>query len=350
MKTCKLNISNMHCSNCSGAIEKHFNSKEDIKVSVNLADNIGTFSYDETSWDEKKIAKDLKSLGYPIKKESKYDKDLIKLIICVLLTLPFVVHMILMMASHNMNHSFNYVQLILASIIELLAGGPFFLGMIRDFKNKRLGMDVLVTLGTLTAYIYSLILLIIKSTHPLYFETCAMLLTILLIGKYIEKKAKSKTTSSLKALMALQEKKAKVLENDKVIIKDINDIKENEILIISHGEKIALDGIIIDGKAEIDESMITGESIPVIKKENDVILAGTLLVSGNIKIKVTNDSHNTYLSTLINKVEQIQASKPRIQKLADKIASIFVPVVVSISIICFIVTFIIIPSKAIFSP
>ena len=341
MKSCKLNISNMHCSNCSGAIEKHFNSKEDIKVSVNLADNIGTFSYDETSWDEKKIAKDLKSLGYPVKKESKYDKDLIKLIICVLLTLPFVVHMILMMFNHNMNHSFNYVQLILASIIELLAGGPFFLGMIRDFKNKRLGMDVLVTLGTLTAYIYSLILLIIKSTHPLYFETCAMLLTILLIGKYIEKKAKSKTTSSLKALMALQEKKAKVLENDKVIIKDINDIKENEILIISHGEKIALDGIIIDGKAEIDESMITGESMPVIKKENDIILAGTLLVSGNIKIKVTNDSNNTYLSTLINKVEQIQASKPRIQKLADKIASIFVPVVVSISLICFIVTFII---------
>ena len=341
MKSCKLNISNMHCSNCSGAIEKHFNSKEDIKVSVNLADNIGTFSYDETSWDEKKIAKDLKSLGYPVKKESKYDKDLIKLIICVLLTLPFVVHMILMMASHNMNHSFNYAQLILASIIELLAGGPFFLGMIRDFKNKRLGMDVLVTLGTLTAYIYSLILLIIKSTHPLYFETCAMLLTILLIGKYIEKKAKSKTTSSLKALIALQEKKAKVLENDKVIIKDINDIKENEILIISHGEKIALDGIIIDGNAEIDESMITGESMPVIKKENDVILAGTLLVSGNIKIKVTSDSNNTYLSTLINKVEQIQASKPRIQKLADKIASIFVPVVVSISLICFIVTFII---------
>ena len=341
MKSCKLNISNMHCSNCSGAIEKHFNSKEDIKVSVNLADNIGTFTYDETSWDEKKIAKDLKSLGYPIKKESKYDKDLIKLIICVLLTLPFVVHMILMMANHNMNHSFNYVQLILATLIELLAGGPFFLGMIRDFKNKRLGMDVLVTLGTLTAYIYSLILLICKSTHPLYFETCAMLLTILLIGKYVEKKAKSKTTSSLKALMALQEKKAKVFENDKVVIKDIHDIKENEILIISHGEKIALDGIIIDGLAEIDESMITGESMPVIKKENDVILAGTLLVSGNIKIKVTSNSNNTYLSTLINKVEQIQANKPRIQKLADKIASIFVPVVVSISLICFIVTFII---------
>ena len=341
MKSCKLNISNMHCSNCSGAIEKHFNSKEDIKVSVNLADNIGTFTYDETSWDEKKIAKDLKSLGYPIKKESKYDKDLIKLIICVLLTLPFVVHMILMMANHNMNHSFNYVQLILATLIELLAGGPFFLGMIRDFKNKRLGMDVLVTLGTLTAYIYSLILLISKSTHPLYFETCAMLLTILLIGKYVEKKAKSKTTSSLKALMALQEKKAKVFENDKVVIKDINDIKENEILIISHGEKIALDGIIIDGLAEIDESMITGESMPVIKKENDVILAGTLLVSGNIKIKVTSNSNNTYLSTLINKVEQIQANKPRIQKLADKIASIFVPVVVSISLVCFIVTFII---------
>ena len=337
-KTCKLNISNMHCSNCSGAIEKHFNSKENIKVNVNLADNIGSFTYDDSCWDEKKIQKDLKELGYPVKKESKYDKDLIKLIICVILTIPFVVHMILMMINHNMHHYFNYVQLGLASIIEILAGGPFFLGMIRDFKNKRLGMDVLVTLGTLTAYIYSLILLILKSSHPLYFETCAMLLTILLIGKYIEKKAKSKTTSSLKSLMALQEKNGKVFVNDSIIIKDIKDIKKDEIVIISHGEKIPLDGIIIDGNCEIDESMITGESLPVLKNINENVLAGTLLVSGNIKIKVTCSSDDTYLSSLINKVEQIQATKPKIQKLADKIASIFVPVVISISTICFIVT------------
>lgn len=331
----------MHCSNCSAAVEKHFNNQEGIKVVVNLADNEGIFTYDDTLWNEAKIEKNLKSIGYPRTKESKISKDAIKLVLCIIFTIPFAIHMILMSFNHHMPEWFNYLQFVLATIVELIAGYPFFLGMIRDFKNKRLGMDVLVSLGTLTAYIYSIIVLFFKVEATLYFETCAMLLTILLIGKSIEKKAKSKTSSSLKSLMALQEKKAKVKVNDTIIEKDINDIKKDEILIVGTGQKIPLDGVIIEGNCEIDEAMITGESMPILKDIGANVLAGTIVISGNILIKVNKSSEDTYLSMLIHKVEEIQANKPRIQKIADKVAGIFVPVVISISLITFIIVLLI---------
>lgn len=331
----------MHCSNCSATVEKHFNKCDGIKVNVILSENEGIFTYDDTSWDEKKIEKHLKQIGYPKKKETQGKKDLIILIMCIILTIPFLVHMILMMCGIHMPSYLNYVQLALATIIEVLAGGPFFLGMLRDFKNKKLGMDVLVTLGTATAYIYSIYLMFAKSSHMLYFETCAMLLTIILIGKYIEKKAKKKTSSSLKSLMSLQEKNGKVLINNEIVEKNINDINIDDVLIISTGENIPLDGTVLFGDAEVNEAMITGESMPVYKKVNDIVLAGTTIVSGSIHLKVNKTNENTYLALLIKKVEDIQANKPRLQRLADKIASIFVPVVISISLITFIVTFII---------
>ena len=341
IKKTRIGISNMHCSNCSATVEKHFNKCDGIKVNVILSENEGIFTYDDTSWDEKKIEKHLKLIGYPKKKETQGKKDLIILIMCIILTIPFLVHMILMMCGIHMPSYLNYVQLALATIIEVLAGGPFFLGMLRDFKNKKLGMDVLVTLGTATAYIYSIYLMFAKSSHMLYFETCAMLLTIILIGKYIEKKAKKKTSSSLKSLMSLQEKNGKVLINNEIVEKNINDININDVLIISTGENIPLDGTVLSGDAEVNEAMITGESMPVYKKVNDAVLAGTTIVSGSIHLKVNKTNENTYLALLIKKVEDIQANKPRLQRLADKIASIFVPVVISISLITFIVTFII---------
>ena len=341
IKKTRIGISNMHCSNCSATVEKHFNKCDGIKVNVILSENEGIFTYDDTSWDEKKIEKHLKQIGYPKKKETQGKKDLIILIMCIILTIPFLVHMILMMCGIHMPSYLNYVQLALATIIEVLAGGPFFLGMLRDFKNKKLGMDVLVTLGTATAYIYSIYLMFAKSSHMLYFETCAMLLTIILIGKYIEKKAKKKTSSSLKSLMSLQEKNGKVLINNEIVEKNINDINIDDVLIISTGENIPLDGTVLFGDAEVNEAMITGESMPVYKKVNDTVLAGTTIVSGSIHLKVNKTNENTYLALLIKKVEDIQANKPRLQRLADKIASIFVPVVISISLITFIVTFII---------
>ena len=340
-KTSRISISNMHCSNCSMAVEKHFNNLEDINVNVILSDNLGLFTYDDQKWDERKIEKQLKSIGYPVAKDNKAKLDLIRLISCIILTVPFVVSMILMMCHIHLPSWTNYIQLTLASIVELLAGGPFIKGAIRDIKNKKLGMDVLVSLGTLTAYIYSIVLMFTTPTHMLYFETCAMLLTVILIGKYIEGIAKRKTSSSLKQLMSLKENVAKVLIEDKVIETNINDIKIDDIIIVSTGEKVPLDGEVIEGIAEVNEAMISGESMPVFKSKRKEVLAGTIIISGNLKVKVSKTNDKTYLSTLISKVEEIQSKKPRLQKLADKIASVFVPTVILISLICFIVTFLV---------
>ena len=337
----RIKISNMHCSNCSMTIEKHFNQQDGIKVNVILSENEGIFVYDSDKWNSRQIEKQLKSIGYPKAKEDSDKKSFIQLVLCIILAFPFLIHMILMIFNLHFPSYFHYIEFVLATLIELLAGYPFFKGMIRDFKNKRLGMDVLVTLGTLTAYIYSIILLILKSEQMLYFETCAMLLTIILIGKYIEKKAKKKTTSSLQSLMALQEKKAKVLVEQQIIEKDIHQINLGDIIIVSTGEKIPLDGVVLEGVGIINESMISGESIPVNKNIEDQVLAGTILVNGNLKIKVEKTLDQTYLSSLIHKVEDIQSLKPKLQKIADKIASFFVPAVILISLICFIVSFII---------
>ena len=331
----------MHCSNCSATVEKHFNKQDNINVTVILSENEGVFTFDDACWDEKKIEKQLKSIGYPKKKDNAHKKEVIRLITCIVLTIPFLINMILMMCHIHLPTYTHYIQLFLATTIEVLAGGPFLLGAIRDFKNKRLGMDVLVTFGTLTAYIYSCVLLISKSSDMLYFETCAMLLTVINIGKFIEKKAKSKTSSALKDLMALQEKKAKVLVDDKVIEKDINDIIINDVIIVPTKSTIPLDGKVVSGNSLVNQSMLTGESLPINIKENDLVYAGTLLEGESILISVTKTSNDTYLSGLINKVEQIQASKPKLQKLADKIASIFVPSVIFISILAFLVAILI---------
>ena len=331
----------MHCSNCSAAVEKHFNSQEHIQVTVILSENEGVFSFDDAYWDEKKIEKQLKSIGYPKKKDNANKKEVFRLIACIILTIPFLINMILMMCNIHLKDYTKYIQLGLATIVELLAGAPFFIGMLRDFKNKRLGMDVLVTFGTLTAYIYSCILLFTNSSDMLYFETCAMLLTVINIGKFIEKKAKAKTSSALKDLMALQEKKANVLENNVVIEKNIEDIKVDDLIIVSKQSIIPLDGIVVKGSSCVNQSMLTGESLPVNITNNDKVFAGTILEGESVVIKVTKSISETYLSLLINKVEDIQANKPRLQKIADKIASIFVPCVIGIALLAFLIAFLI---------
>lgn len=338
---CRIKISNMHCSNCSASVEKHFNKQKDISVNVILSENEGIFTYDDQTWNEKKIEKQLKKIGYPKTKDNTAKLEKIRLITSIILTIPFALHMIFMMLGIHFGTFFNYVQFVLATFVELIAGIPFFIGMLRDFKNKRLGMDVLVTLGTLTAYIYSIVLMFTLPHEMLYFETCAMLLTIILIGKHFEKKAKSKTSLALKELMQLQEKTAKVIQNNEVIEKNINEINVDDILIIPAFSTIPLDGVVVEGLSSVDQSMLTGESLPVIINENSEVFAGTTLTGTSIKIKVSKTVKDTYLSSLINKVEQIQSTKPKIQKIADKIASVFVPFVILVSLVCLLTTYLI---------
>ncbi|MBO4534721.1 MAG: cadmium-translocating P-type ATPase [Clostridia bacterium] len=336
-KTC--GIDGMHCTNCSASIERAFGKEEGIDVKVLLAQNEGVFTYDPAKWNEQKIARKLKSLGFSLHRESKVDWDLARLIASAVLTAPLFVFMILMMADVHYPHWVNYLQFGLCTVVEILAGVRFFLGAVRDVKQGVLGMDVLVTLGTLTAYVYSAVLLFAYSAHMLYFDTAAMLLTIILVGKYVEGKAKVKSAKALKELMALTPDLATVLRDGQTVEVPTEEVSLDEILVLATGSRVPLDGVVLSGVADLDESMLTGESMPVAKAEGDKVVAGTVVVRGNLRVRVTATTKETYLASIIDKVYQIQQEKPRLQKIADRIATVFVPAVVLLSLACFAATY-----------
>lgn len=332
-------IDGMHCTNCSASIERAFGKEDGIDVKVLLAQNEGIFTYDPTKWNEQKIARKLKSLGFALHRDSKTDWELIRLIVSAVLTVPMMVFMVLMMADVHYPHALNYLQFALCTVVEVLAGGHFFLGAIRDIKQRVLGMDVLVTMGTLTAYVYSVVLLFGYHAHMLYFDTAAMLLTIILVGKYVEGRAKVKSAKVLKELMALSPDVATVIREGKSLEVPTQEVEMGETLLLATGSKVPLDGEILDGDADVDQSMLTGESMPVAKGVGDTVVAGTVVVRGNLRVKVTATAKDTYLASIIDKVYEIQQQKPRLQRIADRIATFFVPGVLLLAVVCFVATY-----------
>jgi Cu+-exporting ATPase len=207
-------------------------------------------------------------------------------------------------------------------------------------------MNTLVALGTLFAFIYSLVVTIfvlfpnlfanIKIEQAVYFDTSAIIITLVLLGRYFEAKAKGKASEAIKKLLKLKPLKATVISNGVEIEKDIDDVKVGDIIIVKPGEKIPVDGEIIEGSSEVDESMVTGESLPVIKNKGDNVIGATVNISGSFKFKATKVGKDTFLSQIIELVEDAQSSKAPIQKLADLIASYFVPIVIGIGFLTFI--------------
>ena len=333
----KLPIEGMHCTNCSASIERAFKGLSGIAVHVLLAENAAIFEYDETRWNHAKIARELRKLGFRLRMDHSV-WQVARLWISIACTLPLLVCMVLMMLSVAMPHWLHWAQFGLATVVVVLLGGRFALGMVRDIRQHVLGMDVLITLGTGVAYAYSVVLLALGS-HQLYFDTAAMLLTIISIGKTIEGKVKTKSTAALHALMALQSDTATVLQGDTTYTIPIDEVQVGQFIVAAQGQCIALDGLVIDGVAEVNEAMLTGESMPVAKEVGAEVMAGTLVTHGHLTIRVTRTRSDTYLQSIIAKVDQIQQEKPHIQRLADRIATVFVPSVVVLAAVCFAVSY-----------
>ncbi len=236
--------------------------------------------------------------------------------------------------------NFALVQFLLATPVMLVGHEFFTKGFRSVIKARTANMDTLVAVGTGTAYIYSLFVsLMIWSANPnysheqLYFEISAILIAFILLGRYLEAVAKGKTSEAIKKLAGLQAKTAIVVRNGKEVEVSINDVKAGDIIIVKPGQKIPVDGIITEGDSSIDESMVTGESIPVDKKKGDSVIGATINKTGSFRFKATKVGKDTLLAQIIKFVEEAQGSKAPIQKLADRISSIFVPVVVAIAVI-----------------
>lgn len=238
------------------------------------------------------------------------------------------------------------ILLLLATAVEFWVGKQFWRGSYYEFKNLRPGMDSLVVIGTGAAYFFSFAIAIVNlipefnnlflAKFDAYFDVAAVVITFIILGKYLEAKAKGSASEAIKKLLKLQAKIAHLVSADGIINDvDINNVKIGDVLLVKQGEKIPVDGEIIEGSASIDESMVTGESLPIDKKIGDKVIGATINQSGTFKMKTAKIGKDTFLSQIIKIVEEAQSSKAPVQKLADQITQVFVPIVIVVAIITF---------------
>ena len=337
-------IKGMTCVMCKANVENALkNTKGVSECKINLLENEATVVFDEEAVNDEQLAKTVKNAGYElvINKNNKIDKEKIILIISIIL--------MLILMYFSMGHMFNihipeygrYIQLILSTIIIIL-NIRYYRSGIASFKNLKPNMDALVSISSSVSYIYSLYVLFLNKHHlHLYFETAAMILVIVSIGKYIEGNNKKKTSKTIRGLATLIPMQANLIADDQIKIIPIDDLKKNDIVLVKPGESIPQDGIVISGSSSVDESMITGESLPQSKKIDDEVIGGTVNINGELKVKITKNSNQTTLSKIINLTKQATMAKIPVEKFADTVSNYFVFAVIAISILTFIIWMII---------
>lgn len=349
-------ITGMTCANCSARVEKELKQAKGVEhATVNLATEKATVQFDETTSTDRLIAA-VENIGYgailyddthkqqiAAKKAVHVRKMQRDLIISALLTAPLMISMIAMLlGNHSVLVMFFHkplTQFILATPVQFFIGSRFYKGAYHALKTGAPNMDVLVAMGTSAAYLLSIYNGFLSDNHmELYFESSAMIITLILLGKYLEQSAKNRTSNAIKQLMALQAKKATVIVNGDYVELPIEEVKVGAQVFVRPGEQIPVDGTILKGQSAIDESMLTGESLPVEKHEADAVFGGTINTNGSLVVGAAKIGEGSVLSQIIRMVEEAQGSKAPIQQIADKVASIFVPTVLVIALITLLVT------------
>lgn len=237
----------------------------------------------------------------------------------------------------------NWVMLALATPVQFYVGWQYYVGAYKSLRNGSANMDVLIAMGSSAAYFYSLPIVFGFFEGHVYLETAAVIITLIKVGKFLEARAKGRTSEAIKKLLSLQAKTAHVLRDGKEVSLPIDQVVPGDILIVRPGERIPVDGVVTDGSSSVDESMLTGESLPVEKQVGDEVIGGTMNKMGTLTFKAERVGRETVLAQIIRLVEEAQGSKAPIQKLADKVSSVFVPAVILVAIITFLVWYFIIP-------
>lgn len=338
-------VSNITCANCAKSIEGHFNKTyDDINARVNVSASSVVFSYDENKYSEDFLYDELLDLGYYGVKTDEAQKkairkDRIDLLVGIIFSIPLLLTMLAHLGNVELPNILmnGYFQWIITTPVLFFAGRRFFVGAYHSIKAKNLGMDALVVIGTTSAYIYSIYETISGSGHNLFFETTAVIITMVLIGNYFENRIKEKTSQTLTGLISLGSKQATVIKDGKEVLTNIDDVKVGDIVIIKGNEKVPIDGIIVEGKTYVDESMLTGESMPVLKEVGSEVVGSSMNILETIKIRVTKVGSETVLAKIIQTVEETALIKPEAQRIADKISGFFVPIVILISVVVFLI-------------
>ena len=338
-------VKGMTCVICKKNVEKALQSIDGVNSAlVNLLENEVTINYDESKTSINNLEKVVKDAGYVLITSNKksFDFDLLKLTLSILLIIVLMI--ISMNNMNNLSKNIIIIELILSTIIILLNFRYYnsgFKALVRLNPN----MDSLIFVSSFTSYIYSIyasfkIINNINNYH-LFFETAAMILVIVSIGKKIENSTKAKAVKVIRGLATLIPMQANLLRNGIITVVPINEIKKNDIVLVKPGESIPQDGVIVKGTSTIDESMITGESIPVEKNENDEVIGGTINTSGTLEIQITKSSNTTVLANIINLTKKATMEKIPIERFADSVSKYFVFVVFIIAILTYIIWFLV---------
>ena len=360
-KKLELKIDGISCQACVAKIERKLSRTDGVeKALVNISNNMADIEYDEKEIKASEIMKIIEKLGYTpkrredlkdkeeaIRAEKKLKSELTKSKIAIVLSLILMYismsHMFGLPVPHiiyPVDHIFNYVAIqFIIAITVMIIGKRFYKVGFRQLFMLSPNMDSLVAVGTSSAFIYSLYISYkifadnnIHLMHSLYYESAAMIIAFVMLGKYLETLSKGKASAAIKKLVNFQAKKANIIRNGEIVEIDINEVSKGDIVFIKPGEKIPVDGTIIEGHSTIDEAMITGESIPVEKLENDKVYSGSINKDGALKVVVNATEGETLISKIAKLVEDAQMTKAPIARLADKVSLIFVPTVIFIAI------------------
>lgn len=340
-----LPIVGMHCASCAKLIEKKLNKTPGVISSdVNYASEIATVEV-ENHVKDGDLAKAVEDVGYKIgvniEEEKKKELQNLKVKIIV----SSILSLLVFVGSFPEWFSFipkllstSYWLLVLSTPVQFWAGRQFYLATWSGIRNRTASMDTLIAIGTSAAYGYS-VLSVLGITRGTYFDTAAVIITLILLGRFLEAKAKAHTSDAIKKLLGLAAKTARVLRRGKEIDIPIEEVKVGDLIRVRPGEKVPTDGVITEGQSSLDESMVTGESLPVEKKEGDIVIGATLNKTGSFIFRVTKVGRETMLSQIVEMVSQAQSSRAPIQRLVDIVSSYFVPSVLMLSIATFIVWF-----------
>ncbi|WP_087037062.1 heavy metal translocating P-type ATPase [Thermococcus litoralis] len=347
-----IKIGGMTCASCVKTIETALRELPGVlDVKVNLATEKATVSYDPTLVDMEEIQKIIEEFGYQflgvegeesidIEKEvrERHLRDMKKKLI-VAWTFGGIITLMTYRWLLGFNFEIPYmlwIQFALATPVIVYSGREMFLKAIRSLRHKTLNMDVMYSMGVGSAYIASVLATVgILPKEYNFYEASVLLLAFLLLGRYLEQVAKGRTSEAIKKLMGLQAKKATVIRDGKEVEIPITQVRVGDIVIVKPGEKIPVDGVVIEGESYVDESMITGEPIPNLKKKGDEVIGGTINKNSVLKIEAKRVGGETVLAQIIKLVEEAQNTRPPIQRIADKIVTYFLPVVLTIALLSF---------------
>lgn len=350
MKKVSLNVSGMHCASCAIIIDKSLSKLDGVRqASVNFSTSKASVEFDEKSLNEQELVNAVKSAGYsaelalqkqdPERQALLQRKEINSLRNSFLLSLAFalpafVIGMLLMPLGIEVPFE-GFVLFLLATPVQFIVGFQFYKGAWASLKNRTASMDTLIAIGTSAAYFMSVYNIFFNPMAGQYFETSAILITLVVLGKWLEAIAKGKTSEAIKKLMGLAPKTAIVIRNGKEILVSVDSIMLGDLVLVKPGERIPVDGSVVEGHSSVDESMITGESIPVEKSKGSEVFGGTINKHGSLTFKATKVGENTTLSHIIRLIDDAQSRKAPIQRYADRISAYFVPAVIAIAILTF---------------